>query len=761
MNGEGVLVIDTEEKVLFVNNRMAEMLGVTPSDIIGRAYLDFVDRDSFLAVRTYLRDISLGKGGAREVKFRMNDGHELRCMVSATAMSSRDSREQCIFILCIDATNELRDKEEFLKAAELRYRQMFDSMSVAIHMVSRDLRILLFNKVFAAWNKRFSLTEDLIGKPIFEVFPFLIKDRVTQEYEEVFATGKTLITKERSLIGQEEIFTETRKIPVFEDGRVIYVTTVVTDITQSYKLEQELLENERNYRQLVELSSAGIGVYKDGRMVFINDSGAKLLGADTPEQIVGKPVGDFIHPSCRQGLQKALPLLTENGILLKMVEEKFLRLDGGVFDVQMSATLFTYQHEPATLVFFVDISQLKKIEMDLRQQREAYRALVELSPDGIAVVVDQKIVFVNASAVKIYGFDSADQFIGNSAYEFINPPCCKALREAIDAARLRNEAIPSLETQIVARSGQVIDIESSVAFIIYNGQPAVQLVFHDITLRKKMEEILKRDKDNFEKLVIEKSQELAINQIEMDRARRLSDLGVVSATIAHELRNPLATITAAIYNIKRKFPTPEIAKNIASIEAKVLESRQIINNLLTYSRIKPPQYEKIKICAVLTECASGVKARFDGYKVLIEKHFDCDKNQVILADSVHMRELFNNILNNACESFENKQGAIRISGCYNPAGYLEFVFQDNGTGISEKNMKKIAKPFFSTKSQGLGLGLSVCNQLVDLHNGRLDIASIEGKGTTVKVTLPVNPQKPPFIPLSLDSRTRRIFSEEL
>jgi signal transduction histidine kinase len=101
-----------------------------------------------------------------------------------------------------------------------------------------------------------------------------------------------------------------------------------------------------------------------------------------------------------------------------------------------------------------------------------------------------------------------------------------------------------------------------------------------------------------------------------------------------------------------------------------------------------------------------------------------------------MKELFNNILNNSYESFVAKSGVIIIKADYAPRGKFTVSFSDNGSGISPDDMKKISQPFFTTKSKGTGLGLTVCYQLVSLHNGTMDIKSEAGKGTTVTIILP-------------------------
>ncbi len=119
--------------------------------------------------------------------------------------------------------------EEKRESSELQYRMTLDSMGDAIHVVDRQLRILLINKVFTQWNKSLGIRTSVIGKYLFDVFPFL-SESVYEEYQKVLKTAKPLITKERVKIKDRRFSTETRKIPVLEGGKVTRIVTVIKDL---------------------------------------------------------------------------------------------------------------------------------------------------------------------------------------------------------------------------------------------------------------------------------------------------------------------------------------------------------------------------------------------------------------------------------------------------------------------------------------------------------------------------------------------------
>ena len=254
--------------------------------------------------------------------------------------------------------------------------------------------------------------------------------------------------------------------------------------------------------------------------------------------------------------------------------------------------------------------------------------------------------------------------------------------------------------------------------------------------QKQAEDVLRRDNETFERLVKERTRDLLRAQLELERARRLSDIGTLAATVAHELRNPLAAIHMATYNIKRKAQNPLLEKHLLVIDKKVDESDQIINNLLFYSRIKKPQYERIDICAVINECVASCKNRYKDKKVSIDKKYNRLKSAFVEVDPIQIREVFNNILNNAYDAIESGKGKVTLEA-ESEDGFIKIYFKDSGSGIAQEDLKKIFDPFFTTKAKGTGLGLTVCAQIIKLHDGSMDITSKAGKGTIVSVKLPL------------------------
>ncbi|MEI6080239.1 MAG: PAS domain S-box protein, partial [bacterium] len=234
--------------------------------------------------------------------------------------------------------------------------------------------------------------------------------------------------------------------------------------------------------------------------------------------------------------------------------------------------------------------------------------------------------------------------------------------------------------------------------------------------------------------ITEKAKELADARVKLEKSKRLSDIGVLAATVAHELRNPLATINIISAVIRRKTNDDNVKHYLNNIEKSVRESDQIINNLLYYSRIKPPHFENVRLGCIIEECLDTVKKQSQK-KVCLNKSLDKLNNIVLKVDPLQMKEVFNNILNNAFDATSDGNGLIKVLAS-DLAETIEISIEDNGVGIKKEDIEKAFDPFFTTKAKGTGLGLSVCQQIVSLHGGKIGIESELNEGTKVRVILP-------------------------
>jgi PAS domain S-box-containing protein len=258
----------------------------------------------------------------------------------------------------------------------------------------------------------------------------------------------------------------------------------------------------------------------------------------------------------------------------------------------------------------------------------------------------------------------------------------------------------------------------------------------DITDIRRATEVLERDKQELEKLVEAKTREVIATQQEAEKAKRLADMGTLAATVAHELRNPLGAVSLAVYNLRRKAGNPALESHLRTIENKVAESNQIIDNLLFYSRLRQPAYRAVRLGGIIEEALGGPRAPDADKKVTVIRKFDAIADLLIEADPLQIKEMLVNLVNNAYDAVTGDKGTVEVGAGSKGTDVVSIYVKDNGSGIDKDDLDRIWEPFFSTKSKGTGLGLSVCRQIATLHNGTIEIESEKGKGTTATITLP-------------------------
>jgi len=287
--------------------------------------------------------------------------------------------------------------------------------------------------------------------------------------------------------------------------------------------------------------------------------------------------------------------------------------------------------------------------------------------------------------------------------------------------------------RVTGKSGSVV--ESSWANIRLSDDRQVGIGI-DIRKYLEAEKVLARDKSKLEKLIREKTKEMLKIQRKINRENRLADIGKLAASVAHELRNPLATINISSFNLKNKTEGEDLHKHLDRIRKKVEEANRIIDNLLNYSRLRPPNREKFNLHDRLEEAVREIRNRKNYPVENLKLEIEPVRDSEISADPYQLGEVFSNILNNAFNAIDREHGEVAI-GAHTDDGKAVIVIRDNGEGIEKEFLKKVFDPFFSTRAKGTGLGLAICRQIIKNHGGSIELDSERGSGTTVTISIPV------------------------
>jgi len=217
---------------------------------------------------------------------------------------------------------------------------------------------------------------------------------------------------------------------------------------------------------------------------------------------------------------------------------------------------------------------------------------------------------------------------------------------------------------------------------------------------------------------------------------KMASLGVLSSGVAHEINNPLGVILGYASYLEGKIPEDDpMYRFIHDIKRESKRCKKIVQDLLSYARTPKPNLEETDLNELLTQIVDFAANHTDMHNVEIKREFQPDLPH-LLADGDQLRQVAINLILNAGAAMAGG-GRLVVRTATDGEGQIVISFADTGGGIPAEYLEKIFEPFFTTKDKGTGLGLSITRQIVEMHMGRIEIESEPGKGSTVRVTLPI------------------------
>jgi len=243
----------------------------------------------------------------------------------------------------------------------------------------------------------------------------------------------------------------------------------------------------------------------------------------------------------------------------------------------------------------------------------------------------------------------------------------------------------------------------------------------------------------------EYTQQLKDSQEQLIQSEKLSSLGQLSASIAHEVNNPLSGVLTYTQLLIKRIESDRFSKEsaldyLAKMESELTRSTRLVRNLLDFARQSAPALVETDINEIINRVLEMTAHSAKLSKVEVINDLDPSLPK-LTADPGQLQQVFTNLVVNAIQAMpEGGKLTLRTSSA---DGQLKIEVQDTGYGISPENMRKLFTPFFSTKKEvkGVGLGLAVSYGIIQRHRGKIEVQSVEGKGTTFTVYLPVHQEE--------------------
>jgi PAS domain S-box-containing protein len=412
---------------------------------------------------------------------------------------------------------------------------------------------------------------------------------------------------------------------------------------------------------------------------------------------------------------------------------------GAVIDVEITSHTINFGGRQAEIVLANDITERKRAEEALRESEARLQTIVESLTEGLTVSdLDGQLLHFNRAALEMHGFASLDE-------------CRRHLNEFADifelstmdgtilpvdqwplARILRGENLRDFEVCLRhTQDGWQRAFNYGGTLVYDGGQPLMAVVtISDITERKQAEASLRA-----------KSEELAALTQQFWQASKLAVMGELAASIAHELNNPLATISLRTESLLAQAAEGDPRRRpLEIIDQEVERMGNLVSNLLQFSRRSHQQISTFDVREEIANTLEFIHYYLRKHRINVEREF-ANVIPTVQADRQQLRQLFLNLLTNASDAMpQGGRLTVRVNAgqLEHGAGAVVVEFEDTGAGITPDDLAKVWEPFFTTKPEGkgTGLGLAICRRIVEEHGGTMHIESAVGQGTTVRIVLP-------------------------
>ncbi|MDB4960907.1 MAG: Sensory box histidine kinase/response regulator [Myxococcales bacterium] len=467
---------------------------------------------------------------------------------------------------------------------------------------------------------------------------------------------------------------------------------------------------------------AGIAVYvaridtQPAGILYASPRAAEILGRSQAE-LIGVAPWSIMVPADQPKIQAMIA--RPPGAPPSLMRATAIRPDGRRVPIDVAATRIHTAGAVLTFGYFRDVTAELDALSALRESEARFRFLVTASPDGVVILQRGVVVFTNPRAVQLLGAATEAEVMGKSITSFLPPTDIGAAEKRVATMARTGEEMPPREFGVLAVPGRVVEVKSIVCE--WEGAPALLALARDVTERAAMQRRL----------------------VEADR---LAALGTLAAGVAHEINNPMTYALLAVQRIERTLTSlggpPEalasIREQLSDIEHGIGRVASITRSLRAFARPDDSPPGPVDLTEIVRR---SLKMVDNDLRHRAKLDLDLPEVPPVTGNASRLEQVVVNLLLNAIQALpEAEANTIGVRLEAPSKGSIVLSISDNGHGIPAAVRHRIFEPFFTTRpiGKGMGLGLSVCKTIVEGFGGEIAVASTEGVGTTVSITLRVH-----------------------
>jgi PAS domain S-box-containing protein len=610
----------------------------------------------------------------------------------------------------LETEEERRRLQQALIRSEDKYRTLVDGNLYPISILDGQGVIRYCNRVMASMF-HFPEPAALLGRDFVELFHPRDRQRLADLMKNLsrHSTVQPEQTMDFRGLAQDGNIMDIRiKLGTISYDEVPALQAILEDVTQRKQTEQALKDSEERYRTLVEGANDAVFLETfDGHLVDVNTKACQMLGYSRDE-LMGLTMADLVALDERQTGKPE-----QQGEENQHLEETMVRKDGGRVPVEVNTAILKLKGDKYLMSVVRDITQRKEKEL---RQRHLEQAILESKQRLMAVFdgimsplcitdLDYNIIMVNKATATLFG-ETIPHLIGRKCYEAFrnasepcpNCPVTETIRSGKPSHRMGTNTL--INRTLEEYTYPIYDASGNLSLVINYGI--------DVTDKVKM-------------------------QKQLLQADKMASLGTLAAGIAHEIRNPMATINLNTQILLRDLEfDQEHQVYMLDIQKEVKKIERIISEILEFSKPKPAHLVETAINEVVMSVHELTRVQLRQHGITV--HLDLDDSlPPVLIDPAQVSQVVINLVINAMQAMA-RGGELTISTRRDPkSGRVTLSVSDTGVGIPQENIDKIFDPFFTNKPEGTGLGLAIARQLLEKNQATIQLESEVGKGTTFSI----------------------------
>jgi PAS domain S-box-containing protein len=516
----------------------------------------------------------------------------------------------------------------------------------------------------------------------------------------------------------------------FAEGEIYGIGGIATDITRRKQEESARLYSEERYRLVLETASdAVVSIDHSGIIQAANPAIKRIFGYE-PEEMIGRPLtilmAEYMRDLHTNGFNRYLST-GQRHLNWQGVEVTARRKNGEEFPVEVSFGELDLAGHKLFTGFIRDISERKQAEEKLRASERTLRELTETIPQMLwSAEANGAIDYCNRRVLDYTGL-AAGQIFGDGWLKSVHQDDLEKMTQAWAIAVSKGEPF-QYEFRCFRATDQSYRRCLSSALPLRDQDGRVIKWFGSVV-----------DLHDWKEAQIA----LQITQAELMRVSRLTTMGELAASIAHEVNQPLTAVTnnaSACLRLlaNRTLESEVLRRALEEIVADGTRASSVIARIRAFLKKKPAELSEMDMNEVIHETVALAGREFTENRVRVEFQLT-QPLPVVLADRVQMQQVLLNLVMNAIEammSVDDQPRLLNLESRIDDSGDVLVAVRDSGIGLGTES-DRIFTPFYTTKPNGMGMGLSICRSLVEGHSGRLWAAPNSPRGSIFNFTLPV------------------------